>query len=78
MHEPSIKGLSLDSGRTQDLLSIGIDRLPKGWRIVIPSGEAKNLLKDYIVVSDIADANEPTMLFSTTNPFSVRVVPKTK
>ena len=62
---------------SQELISVGIDRLPKNWRIAVPSRASQTTLPtDYIIASNMADQNEPIMVFSTTDPFSIRVVGK--
>lgn len=59
------------NNESEMLVSVGIDRLPKGTRVVIPSGAAKNtFLSNYIIVSDINEPDNPSILFSLTDPFS--------
>ena len=56
---------------SQKLISVGIDHLPKDARIVIPSKALKDsYLTDYIYVSSINEPNNPSILFSLTDPFS--------
>jgi len=54
----------------QQLVSIGIDHLPKDARVVIPSKVLNDsYLIDYIIVSSINEPNNPSILFSLTDPF---------